>query len=242
MEDLLKAMSGADEEGREAIARFAPVVDGHFLPAHPFDPVASPAASGVPIIIGSNADEALLFLMRDPKRNQLTEKELIERVTPIAGEKTDDIIATYRKSRPDASPWDLFVAISSERFHLGSIRLADRKVTGSTAPVYRYLFNFKVNDTLKAAHAMEIAFVFRHATSRPGTRPEAAALQDQMSDAWIAFARTGNPNHPGMPLWPAYSMENRETMIFDVECRPVNDPHSNEWRAWEGIDMRRLRR
>jgi len=242
MEDILNAMAGTGEGGDRPIARFAPVVDGHYLPAHPFDPVASPCAAGVSIMIGSNRDEALLFLGRDPKGGKLIEKELIERVTPIAGEKTDDVIATYKKSRPGASPWDLFVAISSERFHLGSVKLADRKVTGSTAPVYRYLFDFEVNDRLKAAHAMEIAFVFRHVGNRFGAKPGAATLQDQISDAWIAFARSGNPNHPGLPVWPAYTMENRETMIFDVESRADNDPRGEEWRAWEGIDLRNIRR
>ena len=74
------------------------------------------------------------------------------------------MIGAYKKSRPDASPWDLFIAISTESFRLGSILLAERKVAGGNAPVYMYLFDYEINDRLKAAHAMEIAFVFSHAS------------------------------------------------------------------------------
>jgi para-nitrobenzyl esterase len=57
-----------------------------------------------------------------------------------------------------------------------------------------------------------------------------------MSDAWIAFARTGNPNHPGMPTWPTYDAKTRATMVFDVTSQVINDPRTAERKVWEGRD------
>jgi para-nitrobenzyl esterase len=136
VENLIKAISPESEGPRVSGMRLSPVVDGNFLPAHPFDPVAAPTAAGIPIIIGTNKDEALLFLGRDPKRDSLTEAELIERLKPMLGEKTNEVLAVYKASRPNASPFDLLVAIQTESFRLGSIMLAERKAAASNAPVY----------------------------------------------------------------------------------------------------------
>ena len=138
---------------------FSPVVDGKLLPTHPFDPAAPPTAAGIPIIIGTNRDEMLFMMIADPKRNNLTEDELIERIKPRTREKTGEILATYKKSRPNASPWDLLIAIISEPFRRRSIALAERKTSASDAPVYMYLFEFEVNRGMKAAHFMEMALV-----------------------------------------------------------------------------------
>jgi para-nitrobenzyl esterase len=90
---------------------------------------------------------------------------------------------------------------------------------------------------LKAAHSMEIPFAFAH------PRPNAAnaipshelLLAKQMSNAWIAFARNGNPNHSGLPKWPAYDSKNRPTMFFDAACSVKNDPHQEERRLWQRL-------
>ena len=242
VDDLLKAISASGEDDASSSLRLSPVVDGKYLPVNPFEPVAAPTGADIPIIIGSNKDEALLFVGRDPKRNIMTEEELIERLKPMLDTHVTDVVTAYKKSRPGASPWDLFIAISTESFRLGSIILAERKAAGGTAPVYMYLFDFEVNNQLKAAHAMEIAFVFSNASSRGTPRPEVKQLETLMSEAWIAFAKTGNPNVAGTPHWPAYTTKDRATMVFDTQSRAINDPRREERIAWEGIDLRRLRR
>jgi len=221
--------------------RFAPVLDGRYLRVNPFDPTAAPTGAAIPVIIGSNRDEALFFMQRNPKRNLLTEPELKERVKRYLGDKVDEVLTVYRKSRPGASPWDLLIAVSSEHFRLNSIRLAERRIAAGHAPVYMYLFDYEVNDLLKATHAMEIAFAFSNFRYSPDAGPEALQLETNISEAWIAFARTGNPNHPKLPRWPAYTTKNRETMIFDTRSRIVNDPRPEEWRIWEKLDLGRGR-
>ena len=60
-----------------------------------------------------------------------------------------------------------------------------------------------------------------------------------MSEAWIAFARSGDPNHPGIPKWEPYTTDNRATMLFDIPSRVEIDPAREELDAWEGIELRR---
>ena len=123
------------------------------------------------------------------------------------------------------------VAIRSNRFHIGPVRLAE--AASKSSPVYVYSFDFEPT-ALKAAHGAEIPFVFGNATANPNVRPGAKAVEDAMSDAWIAFARSGKPNHAGMPTWPTYDPKVRGTMVFDVKTQVVNDPRASERKVWEG--------
>ncbi len=232
MEDLLGAVTTT---GRTT-PNFGPVVDGEYLPADMFDPVAAPSARGVPLIIGSNRDEYALYVREHPHFGKMNEAQLRAELEPIFGEDVDELFEAYRQARPEASPWDLFVAIRSNRFHIGSIRLAE--VAAQSAPVYMYSFDFEASP-LKAAHGAEIAFVFNNASASPNARPDAKAVEAAMSGAWIAFARSGNPNHGGLPAWPKYDAAKRATMIFDVKPHVVNDPRAPERKVWEG---RRLTR
>jgi len=224
-----------------AIMAFAPVVDGHYLPAHPFDPVAAPTAADVPLIIGCNRDEAALFLAADPRRRRLEESELRERLAPRYSDRLDKILSTYHRTRPDATSWDLLIGITSEGFRLASIRLAERKAAGGPAPTYMYLFTWQsdyLGYLFKSCHALEIPFVFDNTDGVPlvGERPDKPELVASMSEAWISFARSGDPNHPGIPKWEPYSADNRATMLFDVPCRIEVDPYREELDAWEGME------
>jgi para-nitrobenzyl esterase len=94
--------------------RLAPIMDGKYYPVHAFDPVACPTSAGIPIMIGTNRDENATFLTTDPKRKRLTDPELRERLTPMLGDKVDSVIKTYKKTRPNATPWDLFVGLKAK--------------------------------------------------------------------------------------------------------------------------------
>ena len=210
---------------------FGPVTDGEYLPADMFVPEAVASARGVPIIIGSNRDEYALYAREAPNFGKRTEAEIRQELTPLYGADVDALIDAYRKSRPAASPWDLMIAIRSSRFHVGTVRLAEAQ--GKVAPTYVYSFDFEPTP-LKAAHGAEIPFVFGNATADPKVRPGAREVEDAMSEAWIAFARTGNPNHPGMPAWPTYDTRTRAVMVFDAQTAVINDPRASERTVWEG--------
>jgi len=230
MEKLLAAVTTT---GR-TMPDFGPVVDGSYLPANMFEPEVAPIARGIPVMVGSNKDEYALYAREHPLIGKMTEAQLRENLLRDYGANTDALIAAYRQARPQATPWDLMVAIRSNRFHIGTVRLAE--AASKVSPVFVYSFDFEASP-LKAAHGSEIAFVFSNATASPTARPGAKAVEDAMSEAWIAFARTGNPNHAGMPTWPTYDAQNRATMIFDTTSKVVNDPRAPERKVWEGKEL-----
>lgn len=94
---------------------------------------------------------------------------------------------------------------------------------------------------LKSFHTLEIPFVLANvdeAKAMTGTAQNRLALQDRMSTAWAAFARTGNPNHKGLPNWPAFVTKTRATMVFDDTCKVVNDPNGAERVALASLTAR----
>jgi para-nitrobenzyl esterase len=237
--ELVAGMVATAGQGPGSAMALRPVVDGLHLPAHPFDPVAAPTAVNVPVMIGTNKDESALFAAADPKRRRLSEEDLLKRLDRMLGDRRDGILAVYRRERPDATPWDLYIGIRSEGTRLRSIQLAERKAEAGGAPVFMYLFTFESNalgGLFKSAHALEIPFVFNNPDIAPftGTGDERYALAESMSSAWVNFARHGDPNGSGLPQWPAYDGVDRATMIFNVPCTVENDPRRAEREVWKG--------
>lgn len=224
-----------DPELKSGMWLLSPVIDGKFLPANPFSP-ASPESRHVPLIIGTNKNEAALQLANIPGIADIDETQLIERLRSIAGNHVEEVLGVYRRNRPEASRYELLTVISSEDRHFLSIETAEEKAKQGGAPVYMYLFTWESNYGLyKAAHTMEIPFVFRNldTTFIVGSGENRNALSEIMSDAWIAFARTGNPDHPGLPGWGPFDIKNRATMIFDIPPKLEHDPWREERLAWK---------
>jgi para-nitrobenzyl esterase len=112
--------------------------------------------------------------------------------------------------------------------------LADRKSALGKGATYVYYFTWHSpvrEGKMKAYHTLDIPFAFRNvdvAQSMTGMGDDRYALQDRMSAAWTSFARTGNPNHDGLPQWPAYTAEQKATMVLNTECQVANDPNKEE--------------
>ncbi|MGH2508069.1 MAG: carboxylesterase/lipase family protein [Ktedonobacteraceae bacterium] len=227
---------------RNPLQGWGPVVDGHVLPHHPFDPVAPAISAHIPLMIGTNKDEATLFLLPDPEVRTLDEAGLQRRVQELVGGHADALIATYRHAAPEASPSDLFLALASDRMmRINSVTLAERKHAQGAAPVFMYLFTWEtpaLDGKLKSCHALEIPFVFdnvAHSGNFIGNAPECAKIAENMSEAWLAFARDGVPSYRGLPAWPAYTPAERATMVFGTTCHVTNDPGSAQRKAWNEI-------
>ena len=203
------------------------------------------------MIVGTNKDETIMFVQRGtPEIFSIDEAGLRARLKTVLGERSDRVIDVYRRSRPAASPADLYIAITTGQwFWHNAIVMAERKAALHAAPVYMYLFAYEsevpahptTTYPTKAAHAMEMAFKFNHPDNNPdaGKRPERYKAARNMSRAWAAFARTGNPSHDEIPAWPAYDAATRATMFLDAQCSVVNDPWREERLVWdEGVSAR----
>jgi para-nitrobenzyl esterase len=251
-EQLLKAQAavlakaGTPGSGGSSAQRpFSPTIDGHVLLQQPFDPAAPMESVSVPLIIGTNKEETRFFFVATPALYALESNELQARLQPMLGDNTEKILNLYRKTRPTASATDLFFAISTAQMYwYTSTRVAERKAQQRGAPVYMYQFAYEGSQTagnppvaIKAGHSMEIPFAFAH--PRPNRASEIPTVErtlaKQISQAWIAFARTGNPNNTNLPKWLTYSAKQRATMVFDATSKVVNDPHPEERKLWEEL-------
>ncbi|CAN5798777.1 carboxylesterase/lipase family protein [soil metagenome] len=218
---------------------FNPVIDGKIFPGGPFAPRAPAVSADVPLMIGSNKDEQTLFIGHLDWVRNATFENLPEALAPYLRERTAEIIAAYRKAQPGYGPDEIALAIISDLgVRMPSLLMAERKIALGTAPVFVYLFEWEtpvLGGRLRSCHTLEIPFVFANLETAEltGADPARLSLGDKMSRAWIAFARTGRPQHGGLPIWPDYRIDTRPTMIFDTECRVVNDPQRIQRQAWE---------
>jgi para-nitrobenzyl esterase len=208
-----------------------PVVDGKVLPAHPFDPVATPLSADVAVIVGYARTERTVYDIDDPSYGKLDEAGLLERTKRLLGNSAGKVIADYRKQSPHATPYELATNITTDASAMNSIRLAERHAALHKAPSYLYVFAWETPVMgLRSPHTIEIPFVFNHidisASMVGAVTPSMRTLEGQAAGAWAALARTGNPNHKGLPNWPAYNADQRAVMIFGTPSRVQNDPTS----------------
>lgn len=216
-----------------------PVLDAN-IPEQPWSPVAAASANGIPLIIGSTTNEQAAVTAAIPQLQTITQPQAEAILSATLGSSIQPVLDAYKAALPDAKPVELLEAVITGVVRMNSIKLAERKVAAGNAPVFMYMFNFEAaRDTsmpgLKAAHGFELPFIFGNADEFDLTsgRPEREIVRQAMSEAWLAFARTGNPTHPGIPEWSPYETAQRQTMIFDEKPRMVADPERTQRLAWE---------
>jgi para-nitrobenzyl esterase len=223
-DELLAAGTKAIEMVRASGAKigrlgWGPVQDGVFLPYQPGNPEGDLISKDVPLMIGTTRTEFGMSSMTPYFKG--TREEVTEYLRTIYKDKTDAFVAAYDKAYPDTKmPSDMIDVDFMMR--PGSVNFANIKneVEGG-APTYMYLFSWDspvLDGMLKAAHCMEIAFVFNNVHRNEeynGGTPEAYALAERLSKTWAAFARTGDPNNGLMPTWEPYTEQEGATMIMD---------------------------
>jgi para-nitrobenzyl esterase len=234
----LDALLKATEPSSGPPINFGPVVDGHSLPTDPFDPVAPALSANVPLLIGTVETEVTFFPGQplDPIDDATLHTRVKQQLKSNSDADVDRAIAAYRAGRPGAANTDLFLIMASDGFRAGVLLEAERKAAQGQAPVYQYYFTWHSpvrEGKLRSFHTLEIPFVFDNvdaAKSMTGSGKDRYELAKRMSNAWVAFARTGDPNHPGLPQWAPYDNTRRATMIFNNECKLVDDPYGAEQR------------
>lgn len=243
VEELVAATKAPDATIAGRSLYFGPVLDQHSLPRHPFYPDAPAQSAHIPMIIGNTRDETIAFLGNEPGVRELTWEQLPERLLADLFVDIDPeyVIAEYRRLYPDYSPTDVFFAATTAgRSWRGALIELELR-TAAAAPTYAYQLDFRSpveGGRYGAMHTMDIPLVFDNIAqpqSLTGTSEAAQKTADLMSDAFIAFARSGDPNHAHLPSWQPYDLKRRPTMLFDAEAQAVDDPRGAERRLFAQV-------
>ncbi len=221
-----------------------PAIDGKTVPRLSIESVAAGSAPGVALLVGATLEEWKLFAALDPTVTSLTDEQLVARFEGRLGRAAKPVVDAYRKARTargvPATAAEIFSAIETDRiFRLPGILLCETQ-SRHDARVYQYLFaqpSPLFGGMLGACHAVELGFVFgTHQTPGvsefTGKGPAVDALAGQTMDAWLAFARSGDPSCGSLGAWPAYTAAERATMVLGEKSRLERGPLDEERAAW----------
>ncbi len=245
--DLLAATRARDPSRVEdTTLYFGPVLDEVVLPAHPFWPQAPAQSAGIPMVIGNTHDETRAFLGNDPGNfaldwntlpAQLEKQQFVDLLPSV-------VIEHYRRLYPHYTASEVFFAATTAgRSWRGAVEELEARARqpATAAPTWSYQLDWPSpveEGRLRAFHTLDIPLVFDNAglpTARTGGGEDARALAGTMSDALIAFARHGDPNHAGLADWAPYTLPQRRTMLFDVRSRGADDPRGGERELYQRV-------
>jgi para-nitrobenzyl esterase len=222
--------------------RFAPDIDGHFFPETAYAIYAAGKQSHVPLLAGWNADEGSFHAIF--RNNPPTAENFVKRAHELNGDKADAFLKLYpaatdeqaKRSAQDLAG-DQFIGFSTWKW------LEMQAATGKSSE-YRYEFDQAPPtpagaESRGAYHSAEIEFVFGALASKDlPWRPEDFKLSDLMSTYWSNFARTGDPNGPGLPKWPVYNGEGQyPVMHLSASPNAAPDGHRGRYEFLDGMSV-----
>ena len=220
---------------------FGPTWDGVVIPEPAMKMLRNGRGATVPVLLGTNLDEIRYWSTIEELPLESKPPSLLQtQVAAIVGSRANALIETYR--RADSNYGDAVIHLETDLlFRMTSIRMAE--AICDRQPTYMYLFTYRSTSPVaryESAHSMEVPFVFGSIDELDsidfiGRGPNRAALMRQMQQAWIHFARTGDPNHAGLPHWPRYDQKSRPTMEFGLDSKVVEDPLSAQRSSWDGV-------
>lgn len=242
LDDILDAQTAAGGRKGGVGLAFLPVVDGATLPARPEAALAGGAASDVPVLVGTNRDEMRLFSAVAPDAFAAADDDAVVRhvaaIPDVGSEAAPGIVAAYRRRWPDLSPTDLHVTIHTDHaFRRPAQRLAALQAEHAGAWSYWFTWASPIfGGWLGSFHGLEIPFVFDNLAQpmvdlMTGGGDHLQPLADAMADAWLAFARDGDPG------WPRYDPAGRATKRFDLPPETITEPDPDLRGAWESIGL-----
>lgn len=220
-----KALTQAADEGLGS-GGWAPMVDGDYFPASPGDPAFLERTAGIPFMVGSVLTERATIINNDPMElladnwRNWSEEQATARLEERFGENGAAVGEAFLSAYPQKQYGQAYFV--DERTRPFVVQLADIMSAREDAPVYTYVFAYfsPVLDGVGMAwHVSEIPYVFNNvelAASATGGGAGAQAIANMVSQAWINFARYGDPNNQWLPEWPAYTSDNGAAMVFDT--------------------------
>ncbi len=245
-EEIIKAQNEITKGGGLA---FRPLIDGETLPEHPLTVFKEGKCKNIDLMMGTNLHEAKLFTSLDPSTSKINDEKAIMLYLGMMGinsENARNIINTYKKAREgifSIEPKELLDSIVTDlMFRVATLQILE--VQSIHQPnTYNYLFTWETsvnNGQLGACHALELPFVF-NTLEEPGMEvlvgnaANTGDLCENMMDAWLSFAHSGNPNHDGIPDWPTYDKKSRATLLFGKEFKIANALFDKEREVWDGL-------
>jgi len=187
----------------------------------------------VPMIVGTTLNE-FVSAINHPEYEAMTDAEVEQKVRGMFADQTPQVLAAFRARTPKAKPFDLWSHIAASTVRENAIKQCKAKAALGKAPAYLYWFTWQtpiLNGRPRAFHCAEIAFAFDNTDrceNMTGGGPDARALAAKVSEAWIHFARTGSPDHAGIPRWTEFAAETAPTMIFDNQTELRINPDGGE--------------
>lgn len=236
---------------RESRSRFSPVLDGLAFRAHPFVPEAPAISSHLPMMVGTTRTELSNQLGYEAGAFDLDMAELRRRLGRYVGpDAVEEALLTFQAESPHASPSELYFLIASARgYVLDQTIMAENRVLAGSAPTWSYQLTWRspAEDGRRySQHTLDLPFVFDNvAKALHLTGPESEetrALAQAMSETWISFARTGDPNNAAIPHWRPYDLTERPVLLFDATTRLADDPHSAERRFMGRFETQQMGR
>ncbi|HEY5859284.1 MAG TPA: carboxylesterase family protein [Actinomycetota bacterium] len=231
---LLDAAADLDSHWR-------PSVDGHVLPTSPVEIYASGRQHDVPILVGSNADEASLALALPP---EVDVDEYRSSARETYGELAETFLELYPGDTPEEALESSMQAQTDRVMTRAMLRWARLQTQSGDADAYLYFFSQTPPETglqrYGAYHGAEVAYAYGNlGADHDADYTEADyLLRDQMSGYWVAFARTGDPNAPTLPAWPTVESAADRVMEFSVDGSRMTDrPRADAidfWLEYEG--------
>jgi para-nitrobenzyl esterase len=207
-------------------------VDGSLIPRLPVETITNGALSGTRLLIGTNRDESALFLGPHPLKVTAADLGNVSLAT------FDEVFARYGAVYPGMSEEQLRIrAVTAEEYWVPSIRVVDAYLKGGGA-AWMYRLDFApASGRLKgeAYHSEDIGLVWDKVNETITNVVAERALAKQMHAAWVAFIKGGTPGAEGLPVWPQYSSETRETMVLDKVSRVEERPQEAELQLWDGV-------
>lgn len=226
-EQLLQAQT-------EVAGPFSPVMDGRYLPHHPFDPAAPPESRDVPIIVSTTLEDAALRLTNW----ELSESGLTAILNERYGGKAAEILDLYRARRSGKTPYLIQAQVFTDsQNRVRAISQAERKAAQGGAGAWMSIWEWctpAFDGKLGAVHGHDVDASFnlyRNGICGSGGK-DGRLMCTRLASAFVAFAKTGSPDNPHIPHWPTYDATTRATMIFDTDTRVVNDPRSEIRKYW----------
>jgi para-nitrobenzyl esterase len=244
-EEFLKKLEAADIEAARAlgaeeiqksmgfgmgIGSFRPVADGYIIPNDLVSMYQADNFNDTPILVGNTSNELGSF---GGGRN-ITAAQFENQIQSQYGPQADTILSVYPHST-DAEAARSSMEVSRESTFSWNTwtwaRLQSRKGKGKA---FGYYFDYHAPDADGSGHGSDVPYAFQTLGGPQGApEPQDLNLSDMISSYWVNFAKSGNPNGPNLPEWPAFTEEDQRVMVFDATPGARPEPNLDKLKAFD---------